>query len=39
MSSLTALVNSAPCFSVRMGTDLVSEPTATIERLLEAIER
>ena len=37
MESLTALVNSAPCFSVRMGTRLVDNPRGTVDRLAKAV--
>ena len=35
MPGLLALVNSAPCFEVRMGRALVEDPAATVRRLVE----
>jgi len=37
MPGLLALANSAPCFEVRMGRDLVDDPVATVRRLVEAV--
>ena len=37
MPGLMKLVNSAPCFEVRMGTELVDDPVTTVQRLAEAV--
>jgi hypothetical protein len=39
MPALLALVDSAPCFEVRMGRSLVEEPAATVRRLVEDVCR
>jgi hypothetical protein len=37
LQSLAALVNSVPCFSLRMGTGLISEPVETVQRMVAAV--
>ncbi len=37
LPGLMKLVNSAPCFEVRMGRALVEEPAATVRRLVEGV--
>ena len=39
MQGLAALVNSLPCFSLRMGTDLIHESVTTVRRLVDAVRR
>ena len=39
MPGLVKLVNSAPCFEVRMGTELVDDPVTTVQSLVEAVRR
>jgi hypothetical protein len=36
---LTALVNSVPCFSLRMGTGLVTDPVTTVQSLVDVVRR
>jgi hypothetical protein len=39
LQGLVALVDSAPCFSLRMGTDLIRDAVSTVRRLVSAVRR
>jgi hypothetical protein len=39
LGGLSALVNAVPCYSLRMGTNLIADPVATVQSLVAAIRR